>query len=218
MELFDEDNNRKHSRETLINAFVRGSPLVKLGATVSRLFQIRDELSFRNIRWELLPVLLIFPLSVIMGNLRYYDHSIALAGFRSSELTFFLLGLGWLIVALTPKHLIVPFLRAAAAVCVILSPFLIFVRIGFGWFTLYMAFKFFNGLCAACAFFLFCFVLNNIERLFGMAIIQFYYGFYYAAWSIFPTFHTAGETWGGVIVSAVFLVVVFFTATGNQHR
>jgi DNA-binding CsgD family transcriptional regulator len=72
-----------------------------------------------------------------------------------------------------------------------------------------MAFKFFNGLCAACAFFLFCFVLNNIERLFGMALIQFYYGFYYAAWSLFPAFHTAGETWGAVSVTMVFLAMVF---------
>jgi DNA-binding CsgD family transcriptional regulator len=144
-----------------------------------------------------------------MGNLRYYDHSIALAGFRSSELTFFLLGLGWLIIALTPKRMIIPFLRLTTVISAILLPFLIFMPIGFWWFTLYMTFKFFNGLCAACAFFFFCFVLNNIERLFGMALIQFYYGIYYAAWSIFPAFHTASETWGGIIVTAVFLVVVF---------
>jgi len=144
-----------------------------------------------------------------MGNLRYYDHSIALAGFRSSELTFFLLGLGWLIVTLTPKRLILPFLRLATVVSAILLPFLILMPMGFWWFTLYMAFNFFNGLCAACAFFLFCFVLNNIERLFGMALIQFYYGFYYAAWTIFPAIHLANEKWGGVIVTAVFLIVVF---------
>jgi DNA-binding CsgD family transcriptional regulator len=99
-----------------------------------------------------------------------------------------------------------PFLRMAAVISALLLPFLIFMPVGFAWFTLYMAFKFFNGLCAACAFFLFCFVLNNIERLFGMALIQFYYGFYYAAWSIF---HTAGETWGVVSVTAVFLVIAF---------
>jgi len=93
---------------------------------------------------------------------------------------------------------------------------LIFMPVGFGWFTLYMVFKFFNGLCAACAFFLFCFVLNNIERLFGMALIQFYYGFYYAAWSVFPAFHTVSETWGAVIVTAAFLVVVFLCGKNQQ--
>jgi DNA-binding CsgD family transcriptional regulator len=179
------------------------------GASITKLFQTRDELSYRNIRRGLWPYLLIFPISVVMGNLRYYDHSIALAGFRSSELTFFLLGLGWLIIALTPKRMIIPFLRFTTVISAILLPFLIFMPIGFWWFTLYMAFKFFNGLCAACAFYFFCFVLNNIERLFGMALIQFYYGIYYAAWSMFPAFHTASETWGGIIVTAVFLVVVF---------
>jgi DNA-binding CsgD family transcriptional regulator len=183
----------------------------KAGFAITKLFQIRDELSFRNIRRELLPYLLIFPLSVVMGNLRYYDHSIALAGFRSSELTFFLLGLGWLILTLTPQRLIMPFLRLAAVVSAILLPFLIFMPVGFVWFTLYMAFKFFNGLCAACAFFLFCFMLNNIERILGMALIQFYYGFYYAAWSIFS------ETWGAVSVTAVFLVIVFLCGKNQQE-
>jgi len=181
----------------------------KSDSAITKIFQIRDELSFRNIRGKLLPYLLIFPLSVVMGNLRYYDHSIALAGFRSSELTFFLLGLGWLIIALTPKSMIVKFLRLATVISALLLPFLILMPIGFWWFTLYMTFKFFNGLCAACTFFFFCFLLNNIERLFGMALIQFYYGIYYAAWSIFPAFHTTSETWGGIIVTAFFLVVVF---------
>ena len=177
-------------------------------SSLTRLFHIRDELSFRNIRRELLPCTLIFPLSVVMGNLRYYDHSAALAGFRSPELTLFLLGLGWLIVGFTPRRFILPFMRAAAAASALLLPFLIAMPRGLPWFTLYMAFKFFNGLCAACAFFLFCFALNNIERLFGMALIQFYYGFYYAAWSVFPAFHTAGETWGAVTVTAAFLAAV----------
>ncbi|MDR2596192.1 MAG: helix-turn-helix transcriptional regulator [Treponema sp.] len=189
----------------------------KAGFAITKLFQIRDELSFRNVRRDLLPYLLIFPISVVMGNLRYYDHSIALAGFRSSELTFFLLGLGWLILTLTPQRLIMPFLRLAAVISAILLPFLIFMPIGFGWFTLYMAFKFFNGLCAACAFFLFCFMLNNIERILGMALIQFYYGFYYAAWSIFSAFHTTSETWGAVSVTTVFLVIVFFCGKKQQE-
>jgi hypothetical protein len=63
------------------------------GAAISRLFQTRDELSFRNIRGSLLPVLLVFPLAVIMGNLRYYDHGFAFTGFGSSQLMFFSWGL-----------------------------------------------------------------------------------------------------------------------------
>ena len=176
---------------------------------VKSLFQARDELSFRNIRVALLPVLLVFPISVIMGNLRYYGHSIALGGIATNELMFFMLGFGWLILSFAPKRFILPLLKISAIVSAVLLSFLIFLPIGSEQFALYMAFKLCNGLCAACAFFLFCFVLNNVERLAGMAVIQLYYGFYYASWNILPDFHTAGNTWVGAAVMAVFLVIVF---------
>jgi DNA-binding CsgD family transcriptional regulator len=178
-------------------------------AAITKLFQTRDELSFRNIRGALWPVLLVFPLSVIMGNLRYYDHSIALSGFKSYELMFFLLGFGWLILALIPKRFILPLLRLAVIISAVLLPFQIFMPAGLGRLALYMSFKFFNGLCAACAFYLFCFVLNNVERLAGMAIIQLYYGFYYTAWKALPAIQTLSETWGGAAVMVIFIVVVF---------
>ena len=181
----------------------------KVGAAITKLFQTRDELSFRNIRGSLLPTLLVFPLSVVMGNLRYFDHSIALAGFAANELMFFLLGLGWLILTFTPKRFILPLLRLVAIISAILLIVQIFMPMGFGRFTLYMTFKFCNGLSAACAFYLFCFTLNNIERLFGMALIQLYYGFYYFTLSTFPAVHTSLNSWGGIAVAAVFLAVVF---------
>jgi DNA-binding CsgD family transcriptional regulator len=84
---------------------------------------------------------------------------------------------------------------------------------GFGQFVLYMAFKFCNGLSAACAFCLFCFVLNNVERLAGMALIQLYYGLYYSTLNTLPAVHGAINTWGGIAAMAVFLVVVFCCRT-----
>jgi len=181
---------------------------------IKSLFQTRDELSFRNIRAALWPVLLVFPVSVIMGNLRYYGHSIALGGFATNELMFFMLGLGWLILSFTPKKIIIPLLKISAVLSALLLSFLIFLPMGSWQFTLYLALKFCNGLCAACAFCLFCFVLNNVERLAGMIIIQLYYGFYYASWNIFPDFHTAENTWAGAVVMAVFLVTVFCIDAG----
>ena len=77
------------------------------GTAIKSFFQTRDELSFRNIRVALFPVLLVFPVSVILGNLRYYDHSIALGGFAANELMFFMLGFGWLILGFTPKQFII---------------------------------------------------------------------------------------------------------------
>ncbi|MCL1927675.1 MAG: helix-turn-helix transcriptional regulator [Treponema sp.] len=184
-----------------------------LGAIVTKLFQTRDELSFRNIRSGFLPVLLVFPLAVIMGNLRYYDHGFAFIGFGSSQLMFFLLGLGQLTLVFTPKRLIIPVLRLAAIASAVLLPFLIFLPIGLDQYALYMVFKYFNGLCAACAFYLFCFVLNNVERLAGLAIIQLYYGLYYATRISFPALHAAGETWGGLFIITLFLIMIFFCRT-----
>ena len=182
----------------------------RIGAMVKNFFQTRDELSFRNIRAALLPVLLVFPISVIMGNLRYYGHSMALGGLATNELMFFMLGLGWLILSFTPKRFILPLLKISAVLTAALHVFLIFLPMGPWQFSLYMVFKFCNGLCAACAFYLFCFVLNNVERLAGMIIIQLYYGFYYSSWNLLPGLHTAGNTWTGAALTAVFLVIVFF--------
>ena len=178
--------------------------------TISKLFQIRDELSFSNIRGALLPLVLVFPLSVIVGNLRYFDHSIALAGFQLQVLTFFLLGLGWLILCLTPEKLIIPLLRLSAILSALLALSLIFMPWGLARYTLYMTGTVFSGISVACAFYIFCFVLNNVERLFGMILIQFFYGLYYSSWTAFPAIHALGNTWGSLVAALVFLVLVFF--------
>jgi DNA-binding CsgD family transcriptional regulator len=144
-----------------------------------------------------------------MGDLRYFDHSLALTGALANIQTFFLLGLAWLTLALMPKRLILPLLRITAVLSAILLLFLFFMPMGFGRSTLYMTFKIINELSAACAFYLFCFVLNNVERLAGMALIQLYYGFYYSAMDTFPAVYEAVNTWGSAAAMVVFLAAVF---------
>ena len=185
----------------------------KKSAVVTGIFQTRDELSLHNIRGNLWPLLLLFPLSVIIGDLRYFDHSITLEGLQSFELMFFLLGLGWFVLVWVPQRLIIPLLHLAAIICALLVPFLVFMPISPVRFSLYIAFKFFIGLSAACAFYLFCFVLNNIERLLGMALIQFYYGFFYTTGGAFPAVHHELNNWGGVALVAAYLVAVFSCRT-----
>jgi DNA-binding NarL/FixJ family response regulator len=172
-------------------------------------FKFRDDLKLRNIRWELWPVLLVFPLSAIMGNLRYFDLKMAIAGFGSWELMLFPMGLGWLILTFTSKRLVIPLMRLAAVLSAALLPFQIFMPSGLGRLAFFMAFQFSSGICAAAAFCLFCFELNNIERLFGMVIIQFYYGFFYILWLAFPVLQAAGETWVSAVAMAACLIAVF---------
>jgi len=177
--------------------------------------KFRDDLRLRNIRWELWPLLLVFPLSVIMGNLRYFDLKMSIAGFGSWELILFPMGLGWLVLSFIPKRHIIPLMRLAAVLCAALLPFQIFMPSGSGRFAFFIAFQFVSGICVAAAFCLFCFELNNIERLFGLVIVQLYYGFFYILWLVFPEVQAAGETWGGSVAMAACLIVVFASPT---HR
>jgi len=177
-------------------------------------FKFRDDLRLGNIRRELWPLLLVFPLSVIMGNLRYFDLKMATAGFESWELMLLPMGLGWLILAFTPRRLILPLLRVAAVLSAALLAVQIFMPSDFmltdpGRLLVFMAFQFSSGICAAAAFCLFCFELNNIERLFGVVVIQAFYAFFYILWLAFPDFQAAGETWGGAVATAACLIVVF---------
>ncbi|MDR1836966.1 MAG: LuxR C-terminal-related transcriptional regulator [Treponema sp.] len=186
-------------------------------ATIANFLKSRDELTIQNIRRDLWPLLLVFPLSVIIGDLRYFDLKMEISGYQSYELMLFPLGLGWLIPAFFPKKLIIPLLRIAAVLSAVLLPFEIVMPANIYRLEVFMAFQFFNGICAACAFSLFCFKLNNVERLCAMIIIEFYYGFYYTVWRAFPAVQTAGKTWGSIAVMAVYLVVVF-ACNSKKHE
>jgi len=183
---------------------------------IKSLLKSQDELSFRNIRAGFWPVLLVFPISVIIGNLRFYQNSIALAGLESDIVMLFPLGLGWLLVALLPKKLIIPVLRIAVIFSAVLMLFPSILPMGFWHSIVYMFFKFFNVLCVACTFYLFCFVLNNVERLFCLIIIQTYYGIYYSTWRTIPVIHTVGSTWGSIFLIA-FLLFITFSIKTEQH-
>ncbi|MDR0502063.1 MAG: helix-turn-helix transcriptional regulator [Treponema sp.] len=176
---------------------------------LKRFLQTRDELSLGNIRRDLWPLFLIFPMTVILGDFRYFNMNIAAAGLESYELMLYPLGLGWLVLAFIPKKLIMPLLRMATVCCAALLPFQLLITGDIPKLAMFMAFQFFNGICAGCAFFLFCFKLKNIERLFGMAIIIFYYSLYYTIYRAFPAVQAVYKTWGGAAVMAFYLVLVF---------
>ena len=181
----------------------------KLGTSISKFFRIRDELSFRNIRGVMWPALLIFPLSVILGDLRFFNLGIEAIGFQSWEIMLYFLGLGWLVLLFIPRGFIIPLLRISAIVSAVLIPFQLLLPSGISKLFFFMGFQFLNGICAACAFYIFCFKLNNVERLFGMSAIILYYGFYYTIYREFSIVQDITKTWVGVIVMLMYLVVVF---------
>jgi len=178
-------------------------------SAIRRFFQTRDELSLINIRKELWYLLLIFPLTVILGDARYYDMEITVFGFESYELLLYPLGLGWLVLFFTPKRCIVPLLRIAAICCAVILPFQFLLNDEIPKLAVFMAFQFLNGICAASAFVLCCFKLNNIEKLLGIMLIIFYYGLYYTVYRHFPAVQFIWKTWGSVLLMAFYLIMVF---------
>jgi len=178
-------------------------------AKIYEFLKFRDELSIQNIRWELWPLLLVLPLSVIMGDLRYFDLEMQIAGFESYEFLLFPLGLGCLVTAFIPKRFIIPVLRIAVVFSALLFPLEFLFPDNIYRFPALMAFHFFNGICEACAFSLFCFKLNNVERLSAMIIIQFYFSFLYTFCRAFPGVQEALIKWGGMAIMAIFLAAVF---------
>jgi len=177
--------------------------------SIKRFIQTRDELSLRNLRQDLWPALLIFPLSVILGDFRYFNLNIEFAGLQSYELMLYTLGLGWLTLAFVPEKLIVPMLKAAAACSAVLIPVQLWLTLDIAKLAVFMAFQFFNGICAACAFFIFCFKLNNVERLSGLTLIILYYSLYYTVYRAFPVVQDFYKTWGGIIIMIFYLAMVF---------
>jgi len=176
---------------------------------INRFFQTRDELTLRNIRRELWALLLIFPMSVILGDFRYFNLNIEFGGLQSYELMLYPLGLGWLVLVFLPKKSIAPLLKAAAICCAAILPFQLLLTDDIPKLAVFMAFQFLNGICAACAFSIFCFKLKNVERLFGIALIIFYYSLYYTIYRHFPVVQDIYKTWGGIAVMAFYLVIVF---------
>jgi len=77
--------------------------------------------------------------------------------------------------------------------------------------SVFLAFMFFNGICSACAFFIFCFKLNNIERLSGLVLLILYHSLDYSIFKELPSVQEIYETWGGIAVMVLYLVSVFLS-------
>ena len=181
----------------------------RLVSAIKGLFQTRDELSLGNIRRDLWPLWLIFPFTVILGDSRYFDMGIAVAGFESYELMLFPFGIGWLVLTLMTQKQVYPILKIGALCSAVLLPFQFILTGDIPKLAVFMAFQFVNGVCAGCAFSMFCFKLNNIERFSGLTITIFYYSLYYTIYRALPAVQVFYKTWGSVVFMAFYIVVVF---------
>jgi DNA-binding CsgD family transcriptional regulator len=145
---------------------------------MKRLFQARDELSLRHIRPERWCALLLFPLTIIAGDVRTIDIGFSLLGYETKPLIFVCYGLGWLVFLFLPPRLIPSVFKGAAVVCAALlsMQFLLPPEDGsiLG-LSCFFAFHFSNGVCAAVGLFSYMFALRNAERLIGILLLELWF-------------------------------------------
>jgi hypothetical protein len=85
--LYNQENNINSFKNAIVNIFTS-----------------HNELTFRSLRGSLWAVILVFPMSVILGDIRYFNLKIEYMGLESFELMLFPLGLGWLVLSFLPKR------------------------------------------------------------------------------------------------------------------
>ena len=173
-----------------------------------KMWDARDELSFHNLRLEKWPVILLFPLAIILSDLRFLDQDMEFFGLDSVLLIMLAYSLGWLVCAFLPSATLFPVLRAAALVALasLLPQF--FGLPAEPQLMAFLAFHFAIGICVACGFYAFMFSLHNAERFFIMGLIVFYYALIDMLWQ-YDSVSDFLKTIGSAAVMLAFLVVVF---------
>jgi DNA-binding CsgD family transcriptional regulator len=170
------------------------------------MWQTRDELSPRNFRRALLPVFLVLPLTVVIGDLRFLDQELALFGVDSNNLMMMIFGLGFLPVLFASERHMTPLLRAAALAQALLLMAQLFMNPGIPRLLMYCAFHAASGVGTACGFYLFAFALNNVERLLTMVVAQLYYAFTYLFRPVSEWFLICGSA---AVMLALVLIAFF---------
>ena len=183
---------------------------MKLAQSVKKMWKTRDELSPRNFRVGILPLILILPLTVIIGDLRFFDQELVIFGIDSNNLMMMIFGVGFLPVLFIDERHVPALLRVSVVLQIALLTAQFFVGWGTQRFIVFLAFHAVNGVGTACGFYLFAFALNNVERFFTMVVLQVYYAFTYLLAYLWPgtaSFVTAVSVMVMlVLVAAAFLV------------
>ncbi len=147
-------------------------------ASVLELFRSKDCLNVRNVRFQHLKYMLIFPLAPIFANMQgvLFSDSVDLIGLDAMTLagSAYCLGAG-LLFALTKLKTISKIAHILAVVTAVI--FVIWLIIPENRFSLHVIMLFAAGLggCAACSLFAYAFVLNNTERFLGAALISLFF-------------------------------------------
>jgi DNA-binding CsgD family transcriptional regulator len=132
-----------------------------------------------------------------------------LLGIESTSLMLIMYGMGWFVVMFIKKANYASALRIAVIISAISIIFQLVMNQGIVRLWIFLLFHLANGICVAIGFYLFSFVLNNVERFVALLMIQIYYSLIpYMLWDITAVADFM-KTYGSAIAIAVLLVSVF---------
>ncbi|NLJ70393.1 MAG: helix-turn-helix transcriptional regulator [Clostridiaceae bacterium] len=150
----------------------------KILASILELFRSKDCLNIRNVRFQHLKYMLIFPLAPVFANMQeaLFSNSVHLIGLDGMTLvgSAYCVGAG-LLFALTKLKTISNISHLLAITTAI--TFVLWLIMPDSQLNLFVAMLFAVSLggCAACASFAYVFVLNNTERFIGAALISLFF-------------------------------------------
>ena len=181
---------------------------MNIGQGVWNIWNTRDELSPRNFRKNLVPLFLVLPLSIIIGDLRFLDQGQVLFGIDSNNLILMVYGLGFLPILFTKQQNILHLLRISIVVQLAFLVLQFVMEPGTPRLVSFFIFHIANGVCTACGFYYFAFALNNVERLFTVMVSQLYFALTYMTFQFEPV-ATFFRYYGSAVVMLALVVVVF---------
>jgi len=157
---------------------IKQNYISRLFTSFIRLWNSRNDLSFKNVRLSYLQYFLALPLSLTFANMQeiLFTSGVQLFGFNARTLIFsaYCIGAG-LLFALSSVRNIAAISRVSAIISA--AGFIPWIFMADGPVSLLLASLFMFGLggSVACASFAYTFVLNNPERFLGAVLLSFFY-------------------------------------------
>ena len=190
---------------------------MKLSQSVAKMWKARDELSPRNLRAGFFPAILVLPLAIIIGDLRFLDQQLVVFGIDANNLIMMFFGLGFLPVLFVNERFMPALLRVSVLAQTALLAAQLVMGAGMPRLFVYLAFHAASGVCTACGFHLFAFALNNVERLFTMVFAQLYYAFTYIFFQFEPVL-SFFRTFGSCLVMLALVAVSFLAKASAKSE
>ncbi|MDR1793858.1 MAG: helix-turn-helix transcriptional regulator [Erysipelotrichaceae bacterium] len=131
-------------------------------------------ISFANIRYQQWYFVFLFPLAIIMGDVRLLDIGVSWLSLDSFVWELIAYSAAVLLFFFLPQKRILPTAKAGSVLIALVLLYQMFLMPDDQLWA-YLLYSFADGLCLGFGFFVFFFILNNAERLFSLILVELYF-------------------------------------------